>query len=59
MPTCLDCDNTFKFSYTENSYNEAEYAADGTLQDVVYKEYYDVTDCKCMVCGSSNIEGKV
>ena len=59
MPSCLDCDNTLKFSYTENSYNEAEYNADGTLQDVVYKEYYDVEDVKCMVCGSRDVEGKV
>jgi hypothetical protein len=59
MPACLNCNNTFKFSYTENSYNEAEYNSDGTLADVVYKEYYDVEDVKCMVCGSRDIEGKV
>jgi hypothetical protein len=41
----------------ENSYNEAEYDANGELTDVVYKEYHDVEEAKCMVCGSSDIEG--
>ena len=59
MPKCLDCDNSFKFSYMENSYNEAEYNANGELADVPYKEYHDITDSKCMVCGSTNIEGKL
>lgn len=59
MPKCLDCPNTFQFSYTENSYNEAEYNAEGELADVVYKEYYKVENAKCMVCGSSNIEGEL
>lgn len=57
MPKCLQCDNTFKFSYTENSYNEAEYEADGTLIDVIFKDYYPISDQKCMVCGSTSIEG--
>jgi hypothetical protein len=43
----------------ENSYNEAEYKANGELLDVVYKEYHDVENAKCMECGSSNIEGKL
>ena len=57
MPKCLNCDNSFKFSYMENSYNEAEYDANGELADVVYKEYHDVEEAKCMVCGSTEIEG--
>jgi hypothetical protein len=56
MPKCLECDNTSKFSYTENSYNEAEYNQNG-LVDVVYKDYYPISDAKCMVCGSGHIEG--
>ena len=59
MPKCLDCVNTFKFSYMEASYNEAEYDNNGELTDVIYKEYNDITDAKCMVCGSINIEGKL
>jgi hypothetical protein len=59
MPQCLDCDNQFKFSYSENSYNEAEYDAAGNLVDVVYKEYYDLENIKCMQCGSSDIDGKL
>jgi hypothetical protein len=59
MPQCQNCPNQFKFSYTENSYNEAEYDAAGNLMDVSYKEYYEIENVKCMECGSSNIEGKV
>ena len=57
MPKCLDCGNTSKFSYQENSYNEAEYNEAGDLLDVFYKDYYAVTDAKCMSCESPNIEG--
>jgi hypothetical protein len=43
----------------ESSYNEAEYDADGELADVPYKEYYEITESQCMVCESTNIEGKL
>jgi hypothetical protein len=43
----------------ENSYNEAEYDSNGTLQDVVYKEYHPVIEATCMVCGSRDIEGEL
>jgi len=59
MPRCLDCINIFKFSYQENSYNEAEYDLGGNLVDVVYKDYYPLTDIKCMECGSSRVEGEL
>lgn len=57
MPRCLDCDNTLRFSYMENSYNEAEYDESGELVDVTYKEYHSVEEGKCLSCESSNIEG--
>jgi hypothetical protein len=57
MPKCLDCSNTVRFSYMENSYNEATYDAAGNLEDVDYKEYHDVTEAKCMECESDRIEG--
>ncbi len=56
MPKCLDCDNVTRFSYMENSYNEATYSLEGLL-DVGYKEYYDPTDPKCMECESTRVEG--
>lgn len=59
MPRCLDCNNTVRFSYMENSYNEATYDAAGDLIDVDYKQYYDVTEGTCMECESNNIEGKL
>jgi hypothetical protein len=59
MPKCLDCGNTKKFSYSENSYNEAIYDDQGDLLDVEYKQYDDVTDGKCMECESDHIEGKL
>lgn len=59
MPKCLNCDNTVKFSYTENSYNEAIYDEDGNLADVLYKEYHDVQEGTCMECGSNDIEGQL
>jgi hypothetical protein len=59
MPQCLKCPNQFKFSYNENSYNEAEYDSAGNLMDVVYKEFYDLENIKCMVCGSKDVEGKL
>ena len=43
MPKCLDCNNTVRFSYREDSYNEATYNAAGDLEDVVYKEFMDTT----------------
>lgn len=57
MPKCLDCSNTSKFSYQEDSYNEAEYNENGDLVDVFYKDYYSITNAKCMSCESPNIEG--
>ena len=57
MPKCLDCDNTVRFSYMENSYNEATYSAAGDLVDVDYKEHYDPADPKCMECQSTRVEG--
>lgn len=59
MPKCLDCSNTIKFSYNENSYNEAEYNEAGELMDVFYKDYYPITDAKCLSCQSTNIEGEL
>jgi predicted nucleic-acid-binding Zn-ribbon protein len=59
MPKCLDCGNIKKFSYSENSYNEATYDDQGDLLDVEYKQYYDITDGKCMECESDHIEGKL
>ena len=59
MPKCLDCNNTVRFSYMENSYNEATYNDSGDLVDVDYKEFYDVTQGKCMECESDNIEGRL
>jgi hypothetical protein len=59
MPKCLDCNNVTKFSFLENSYNEATYTAAGELEDVGYKEYYDPIDPKCMECQSTRVEGKV
>jgi hypothetical protein len=41
----------------ENSYNEARYDAAGDLIDVDYKQYYAVTEGKCMECESERIEG--
>jgi len=43
----------------ENSYNEAEYDSNGELADVSYKEYHEVTEGTCMVCGSTEIEGEL
>jgi hypothetical protein len=57
MPKCLDCGNTRRFTYMENSYNEAEYDEQGELEDVFYKEFHDVEEGKCKECDSSNIEG--
>jgi hypothetical protein len=57
VPKCLDCDNVTKFSYMENSYNEATYSAAGDLLDVDYKEHYDPADPKCMECQSTRVEG--
>lgn len=59
MPKCLDCNNTRFFTYTEDSYNEAEYSEDGELLDVIYKDYTEVTNGKCKECNSTNIEGKL
>ena len=59
MPKCLDCNNIVRFSYREDSYNEAEYNAAGDLVDVVHKEYMDVTMGQCLECHSENIEGKL
>ena len=58
MPKCLDCPNTFKFSYTGMSYNESEYDKNGELTDT-YKEYSPIENQTCMVCGSQNIEGNL
>lgn len=57
MPKCLDCNNTVRFSYMENSYNEATYNAAGDLIDVDYKQYYPISEAKCMECESDHIEG--
>ena len=59
MPKCLDCGNTVKFTYMENSYNEAEYDQAGELVDVTHKEYHDVEEGTCKECESTNIEGKL
>lgn len=59
MPKCLDCGNIRFFTYTEDSYNEAEYSEDGELLDVIYKEYTDVTNGTCKQCDSTNVEGKL
>jgi RNase P subunit RPR2 len=59
MPKCLDCNNIVRFSYREDSYNEAEYNAAGDLVDVVHKEYMDVVMGQCLECHSENIEGKL
>ncbi len=59
MPRCLECGNTTRFSYMENSYNEATYDVNGSLEDVTYKSYDPVTDAKCMQCESSNVEGEL
>jgi hypothetical protein len=45
------------FSYTENSYNEAEYDTEGNLVDVYYKNYYPVSEATCLICESTRIEG--
>ena len=58
MPKCMECYNTTKFSYMENSYNEAEYNEAGELVDVVYKEFHDVTESTCMVCNSTDVKGE-
>ena len=57
MPACLDCNNITNFSYDENSYNVAVYNSSGELEDVTYKEYFDVTNGKCMECESTNVKG--
>ena len=59
MPKCLDCGNTRRFTYMENSYNEAEYDDQGELEDVFYKEFHDVEEGACKECYSTNIEGKL
>lgn len=59
MPKCLDCNNTRFFTYTEDSYNEAEYSEDGELLDVIYKDYTEVANGTCKECNSTNIEGKL
>ena len=59
MPKCLVCNNTVRFSYREDSYNEATYNAAGDLVDVVYKEFMDTTMGQCLECNSENIEGKL
>lgn len=59
MPKCLDCNNTRRFSYMENSYNEAIYDKNGELEDVLYKEFHDTEEGKCMECESTNIEGEL
>jgi hypothetical protein len=59
MPKCLDCGNTRRFTYMENSYNEAEYDEQGELEDVTYKEFCDVEEGTCKECESGNIEGKL
>ena len=50
MPKCLDCGNTRRFTYMENSYNEAEYDDKGELEDVFYKEFHDVEEGTCKEC---------
>lgn len=59
MPKCLDCNNTVRFSYREDSYNEAEYDSEGNLVDVIHKEFMDVSMGQCLECQSENIEGKL
>lgn len=59
MPKCLDCGNTVRFSYYENSYNEAEYDEAGDLVDVIFKDYHPLTNQTCMECDSSHIEGEL
>ena len=59
MPKCLDSGNTKRFTYMENSYNEAEYNEAGELVDVYYKEFHDPKDPECKECYSVNIEGKL
>lgn len=59
MPKCLDCSNTERFSYMEDSYNEAVYDSEGEMIDNVYKEYHKVREGKCMECESTNIEGEL
>lgn len=57
MPKCLDCGNTKLFSYTESSYNEAEYSETGDLVDVFHNHYHPIEDGECMNCHSKKIEG--
>jgi len=59
MPKCLDCGNTRRFTYMENSYNEAEYDEQGELEDVFYKEFHEPEEATCKECYSTNVEGKV
>jgi RNase P subunit RPR2 len=59
MPKCLDCGNTRRFTYSENSYNEAEYDDNGDLMDVFYKEFHEVEQGACKECNSKRIEGKL
>lgn len=57
MPKCLDCGNTVRFAYEENSYNEAEYNEAGDLVDVIHKDYFAPINGQCLECDSSHIEG--
>ncbi len=57
MPKCLDCNNITRFTYMEDSYNDAIYTPEGELDDVLYKEYAEVREGKCKDCDSTNIEG--
>jgi hypothetical protein len=59
MPKCLNCGNTSKFTYMENSYNEAEYDEAGELIDVFYKEYHELEEVTCKECYSSDVQGKL
>ena len=59
MPKCLNCGNTSKFTYMENSYNEAEYDEAGELMDVFYKEFHEVEEGTCKECYSTDIVGKL
>ena len=59
MPKCLNCGNTSKFTYMENSYNEAEYDESGELVDVFYKEFHELEEVACKECYSSDVQGKL
>jgi hypothetical protein len=59
MPSCLDCDNTTRFWYSETGHKLGIYNESGVMEDVEDDYWDEPTDGICAECESTNIEGQL